>query len=151
MILFEKILSHLYFPVAVVAVAIFLTTNGLSAWLGAVYLLLGLFFGWFLISVYLNLAKTSQASLILFSAFFQASFLLFSFWLVISNEALVASGIVLGVNLFFIKGLIFDYQKRRTILKKKLFNNIEISDRPLLGYLVSFILLVALLIALVIL
>ncbi len=145
------VLNYLYLPGALLAVVAFLAINGLAAWLGAVYLLLGLLFGWFLISVYLSLIKTPQASLILFSALFQLSFLLFSFWLVVSNETLIASGIVLGVNLFFIKELVFDYQKRRTILKKKLFNNVEISDRLLLGYLVGFIFLVALLTALVIL
>jgi len=145
MILLDKILNHIYLPVAVVVVVIFLVTNGLSAWLGSVYLFLGLLFGWFLISVYLGLVKSPQASLLFYSAVFQVSFLLFSFWLVISNESLVASGLVLGVNTFFIKELVFDYQKRRTLLKKKLFNNLDISDRLLLGYVAGFIFLVALL------
>jgi len=145
MILLDKILNHIYLPVAVVSVAIFLITNGLSAWLGSVYLFLGLLFGWFLISVYLGLVKSPQVSLLFYTAVFQASFLLFSFWLVISNESLVASGLVLGANLFFTKGLVFDYQKRRTLLKKKLFNNLDISDRLLLGYVAGFIFLVALL------
>jgi hypothetical protein len=145
MSLLNKLFNNLYLPAAAVLVAIFLVTNGLSVWLGAIYLFLGFLFGWFLISVYLGLVKNPQVSFLFYSAIFQASFLLFSFWLVISNESLVASGLVLGANLFFTKGLVFDYQKRRTLLKKKLFNNLDISDRLLLGYVAGFIFLVALL------
>ncbi len=144
MSLLNKLFNNLYLPAAAVLVAIFLISNGLSAWLGAIYLLLGFLFGWFLISAYLNLAKVPQLSLIFYSAIFQATFLLFSFWLATSNESLVASGLVLGANTFFVKELIFDYQKRRALLKKKLFNNLDISDRLLLGYVAGFIFLVAL-------
>jgi len=56
----------------------------------------------------------------------------------------------LGANIFFIRELVFDYQKRRTLLKKKLFNNLEISDRLLLTYVIGFVLLVAFLTTLVI-
>lgn len=141
----SRLLNHLYIPVTLLVVAVFLITNGLAAWLESIYLVLGLLFGWFLISAYLGLVRNPQISIIFSSAIFQLGFLLFSFWVVTSNESLVASGIVLGVNTFFIKDLVFDYQKRRIISKKKLFNNVEISDRLLLGYVAGFVLLVALL------
>lgn len=143
--LFDKVLNYLYLPVTVIITAVFLITNGLAAWLELIYLVLGLLFGWFLISVYLGLLKNPKISIIFSSAIFQVGFLLFSFWVITSNESLVASGIVLGINIFFVRDLVFDYQKRRTILKKKLFNNPETSDRLVLVYLASFILLVALL------
>ena len=150
MTLINKLINNLCLELAVIILVLFFQINGWSAWLEGVYLGLGLLLGWFLISAHLNLIKTPQLSLIFASAVFQTAFLLFSFWLVISNESLVASGIVLGVNLFFIKDLVFDYQKRRLILKKKLFNNIDIYDRFVSAYLIGFILIVALLTVLVI-
>ncbi|MDD3679840.1 MAG: hypothetical protein PHX72_03230 [Candidatus Shapirobacteria bacterium] len=140
-----------YLPVAILISAVFLVVNGLSSWLAGIYLFAGLVLGWFLISVYLDLVKSPRLAIIFHLAMFQISFLLFSFWLVISNESSLAAGIVVGVNLFFIKEFLFDYRKRRPVLKKRLFNNISISDHLVLAYLVGFVFLVALLAVLVIL
>ena len=140
-----KLLNNLYLPVIILILPIWFINNGLSAWLGGIYLVSGLIFGWFLLSVYLDLIKNDYLGVIFRSVIFQISFLLFSFWLVVSNESLLASGIVFGVNLFLTKELVFDFQKRRAILKKRLFNNIDIPDRTITVYLVSFIFLVALL------
>ncbi|MDD5073850.1 MAG: hypothetical protein PHU92_01560 [Candidatus Shapirobacteria bacterium] len=145
-----KVFNHLYLPAAAIMAAAFLVINGWSVWLEAAYLFLGFLFGWFLISAYPKLVKSPQVALILSSGVFRAGFLLFSFWLAVSNESLIALGVVLGANIFFIRELVFDYQKRRTLLKKKLFNNLEISDRLLLTYVIGFVLLVAFLTTLVI-
>ncbi len=147
----SKLLDNLYLPSAVVILILFLVVNGWLAWPKAVYLGAGLVIGWFLISVYLSLIKVPQLALVFHSVIFQIGFLLFSFWLVTSSESLFASGLILGINLLFVKELLFDYQKRRSILKKRLFNNLEISDHLLLAYVVGFALLVALLAVLVIL
>lgn len=146
MIFPRKVFKLLYLPVLVLILVMFLIINGWSAWQEGVLLSAGLVLGWFLVSAYLGLVKVPQLSLVFLSAVFQVGFLLFSFWLVISNQMLLASGIALGVNIFFVKELIVDYQAEDKMrLKTRLFNNINPSDRLVLTYLLVFVLLVVLL------
>lgn len=142
---FDKTLNYLCLPVAAIIAAAFLVVNGWQARLEAIYLVLGLVAGWFLILVYLDLVKVPQLALVFSSAVFRVGFWLFSFWLVVSSQSLIAAGLAVGVNLFFVKEQIFGYRERRAALKKELFGNLDISDRLLLAYLTGFILLVALL------
>jgi hypothetical protein len=148
--LISKLVDNLYLPLIVIILAGFLIINGRSVWLEAIYLGIGLVAGWFLISVYLKLIKIPRLALIFSSAIFRAGFLLFSFWLVISSRFLLASGLAIGVNLFFIKEQLSGYRERQITLKRELFGDLDVSGCFLLAYMASFIFLVAFLVAFVI-
>jgi hypothetical protein len=147
----NKLLNYAYVPIVLLILTVYFIRNGWSSWLGGLSLAGGLILGWFFLSFYPRLVSLPGLNLIFYSFAFQASFLLFSFWLVISSNSLLASGVVLGVNLFFAKELIFDYQKRPQFFKKRLFNDLVIDDVWLRVYLIAFVLSVAFLILLVLL
>ena len=147
----NKLLDYFCWPIIFLVLTVYFFRNGWSSWLGGLALGGGLILGWFFLSLYSEIVSLPKLNIIFHSFAFQISFLLFSFWLVISSDSLLASGMVLGVNLFFTKELAFDYQKRQQFLKKRLFNDLVIADVWLKTYLTLFALLVAFLILLVLL